>query len=311
MSGSYLMVHQPSNGGFPPGQTMIQTNNVTLSHVVLDLAMQSRKCYPVMSVVTGPPGTGKSVMLDGYLSRQKPLPGTGMVGVIKNEVKPRPIEKGLAMDLAISLQDKITGRTTYAIEDEIVDAIQRNFVQLLIFDEADRLNEACFELIRHIFDRTGCPAVLVGLPSIWRVINQHDKFKSRIGLKMQFQPILKEEMLHTILPQLYFEHWLYDPKNEVDLQLGEYIWSLVGSSLRKLRNLLQNANSVVVNSPQYKQIDKTVIQEAKAITPLDDKSWIDEDDEGSTNDGKPGHYEEESERRNNGKKRRNRRPRKK
>ena len=55
------------------------------------------------------------------------------------------------------------GRTIVA---EAAAAIERNDLKLIIVDEADRLNEDGFEVLRHLFDKTGCPILLVDLPSI-------------------------------------------------------------------------------------------------------------------------------------------------
>ena len=58
-------------------------------------------------------------------------------------------------------------------------AIERNDLKLIIVDEADRLNEDSFEVLRHLFDKTGCPILLVDLPSILERPIEQDNDKGK------------------------------------------------------------------------------------------------------------------------------------
>ncbi len=118
-----------------------------------------------------------------------------------------------------------------------------------------------FEVLRHIYDKAGCPTVVVGLPRIAKVIDLREKFASRVGLRMQFQRLKPEEVLDTVLPNLVFPHWKFDPHKESDRKLGELIWQMVSPSLRKLRNLLQIA-SQIAEVKQKPYITKAIINEA-------------------------------------------------
>ncbi len=70
----------------------------------------------------------------------------------------------------------VMGKTIAA---EVAAGIERNDLKLIIVDEADRLNEDSFEVLRHLFDKTGCPILLVDLPSIleWPAEQDNDKGK--------------------------------------------------------------------------------------------------------------------------------------
>jgi DNA transposition AAA+ family ATPase len=121
-------------------------------------------------------------------------------------------------------------------------AIERNNLRLLIFDEADRLNDDSFEVVRFLLEKTGCPILLIGLPSLLQVIRRQEKFDSRARLRMSFKPLSLEEVLTVVLPGLVFQRWSFDPNNETDRQMGEAIWRKVCPNLRNLRSLLDNAN---------------------------------------------------------------------
>ncbi len=68
------------------------------------------------------------------------------------------------------------GKTIVA---EAAAAIERNDLKLIIVDEADRLNEDSFEVLRHLFDKTGCPILLVDLPSILERSAEQDNDKGK------------------------------------------------------------------------------------------------------------------------------------
>ncbi len=65
------------------------------------------------------------------------------------------------------------------IAAEAAAAIERNDLKLIIVDEADRLNEGSFEVLRHLFDKTGCPILLVDLPSILERPTEQDNDKGK------------------------------------------------------------------------------------------------------------------------------------
>jgi len=70
----------------------------------------------------------------------------------------------------------VMGKTIAA---EVAAAIERNDLKIIIVDEADRLNEDSFEVLRHLFDKTGCPILLVDLPSILERPAEQDNDKGK------------------------------------------------------------------------------------------------------------------------------------
>ena len=226
----------------PEGQKTIQTSNVKRSKRFIGLLTDPERRSPTMGVITGLPGMGKTIAAQDYLDNLEPHAHTALPIAIKVTVLPRSTPRALAKTIMDGLLEKSRGNNIYEIADEAAAAIERNDLKLIIVDEADRLNEDSFEVLRHLFDKTGCPILLVGLPSILRVVDRHEKFSSRVGLRMQFKPLELEEILNVVLPQLVFPRWTYDLQREADRLMGEAIWSKVNPSLRKLANLLDLAS---------------------------------------------------------------------
>ncbi len=239
----------------PDGQKTIQTTNVKRSKVFIQLLTDPERRKTKMGLITGLPGMGKTIAAQDYLDNLAPHAHTALPIAIKIKVKPRSTPLALTKVIMDGLQEKYRGNTVFEIADEAAAAIERNDLKLLIVDEANRLNEDSFEVLRHLFDKTGCPILLVGLPSIRRVIDRHEQFSSRVGPRMQFKPLELEEILNVVLPQLVFPRWTYDPLREADRQMGEAIWSKVNPSLRNLTNLLDLAGQTAraLNQPTITQ----------------------------------------------------------
>ena len=127
---------------------------------------------------------------------------SGFPACVSIKVSPRSTAKALGKTLLSTLSGQPSRHNVYDMEDASTEAIRRSDLDLILVDEGDWLNVESFEFLRHVFDRTGCPVVIVGLPRIMQVIVRHEKFVSRIGLQMEFLPLTQEEVLTTVLPAL-------------------------------------------------------------------------------------------------------------
>ncbi len=283
----------------PDGQKTIQTTNVKRSKRFIGLLTDPRRRKPTMAIITGLPGMGKTIAVQDYLDNLAPHARTALPMAIKIKVKPRSTPLALAKVIMDGLQEKYRGNTVFEIADEVSAAIERNDLKLIIVDEADRLNEDSFEVLRHIFDKTGCPIVLVGLPSILRVVDRHDQFSSRIGLRMQFKPLELEEVLSVVLPELVYPCWVYEPKNAEDRLLGTNIWNRVNPSLRTLANLLDLA-SQTARAMESPTITQECIDEAFGWMMTQEDQYRERKKRKRNDDKGKGKHERDSEQRHNG-----------
>ncbi|MDQ2860626.1 MAG: AAA family ATPase, partial [Pseudomonadota bacterium] len=74
--------------------------------------------------------------------------------------------------------------------------------ELVVFDEADRLRASSLEEVRDIFDQSGVPVVLIGMPGLKKRLARHAQLYSRIGFVHRYRPLRAEE-----LRQLLEERW--------------------------------------------------------------------------------------------------------
>lgn len=225
----------------PIGQAPILTQGVKRFLAGMQFLMQSREAtgYTTMGVVTGDAGIGKTIAVQIYLQSLTPRAYTGFPACVSIKISPRSTAKAVAKTLLTALNGERGGNNVYDMEAVAAEAIRRNDLDLILVDEGDWLNVESFEMLRHIFDRTGCPIVIVGLPRILRVINRHEKFASRIGLHMEFVPLTLEEVLTTVLPALTLPYWHYQADNAADREMGTQLWQRVCPSFRRLRVVLQ------------------------------------------------------------------------
>jgi DNA transposition AAA+ family ATPase len=243
----------------PEGQKLITTSSMQRFETCMKLAIESRKTYPTMAAVTGWPGLGKTISVLAFKEQLGERPNTGLPACVSLRVKSRSTSRALAIDWLHAMGERPRGRNVYDLGDEICQAIEASQPDIVILEEGDLLDTDSFELVRYVFDTTKCPVVVVGLPSIMRVIYQHDKFASRVGIRMGFRALQEQEVLNTVLPNLTFPGWQFDP--EKDRELGKLVWSWVKPSLRDLRNLLQAASITTVMKGGT-QITKTILRGA-------------------------------------------------
>jgi hypothetical protein len=241
-----------SNFGFeedilPPGQQTIITRNILKFNRGVQLVLDARQQtgYSAIVLVTGRAGSGKSVAILNFLNNLAPYPHTGFPACIAIRIRPDSNPRTVVQDLYACFKEPMPRFTRHQYADEAAKVILAFDVKLIFVDESDLLGTSEFEFLRFVYGKTGCPLVIVGLPSISTLINKHEKFAGRVGPRIRFLPPDEDEVLKTILPDLVFRHWSFDPTSEVDLAMGRELWSKSRSSFRELRMLLQFASTLV------------------------------------------------------------------
>jgi Cdc6-like AAA superfamily ATPase len=285
----------------PSGQTPILTAGVKQCQFEIELLVRSRQLtgYSTMAVVSGWPGIGKTIAIQACINKLSILSTTELPACVQIKVKPGSTPRQLVEDLFICFGEKPHKISTnrYKIADDAAKAILSNDLKALFVDDADQLTTECFEFLRYIFAKTGCPIVVVGLREISRVINKHEKFQSRVGLRLDFPVPKEEEVLSLILPQLVVPYWTFDPALERDYLLGKALWASVKPSFRSLRVVIQYAGTLA-DMTGKKRITPDLLKQSYQMAPISKKQGeliLDVEDEDE--DASQTEYERESERR--------------
>lgn len=283
----------------PFRQPIIETSSVKefrrLMRVALSLRNQEdpEADDALIVVIHGNSGLGKTFAIRGFLEKVSGRTLTGLPIVVRIEIKQKASPKGLAKQILDALGESPRGRELYDLIDEVVDAIEGHRIAMLVFDEADRLNEETFEFLRSVVDATRRPITLVGLPRILEVIRIHTKFRSRVAMRIPFKALDTEEFLDTFLPQLNIPRWVYDSSVQSDRDMGLFLWERLRPVLRRVRKVLQIASRLAV----IDGAERITIKQIREAFSIDADTREEDNDENENDDEERGEHEDESERR--------------
>ncbi len=250
----------------PPGQKLIFTQNIIKFDLFAKKVIEAKKQtgYRNVGIATAKSGWGKSIAFHHFLDNVPRHPHTGLPACIGIRVKPQANPRVLLADLYARLGERAPRRLTrFNIADEAVKIIIETDLRGIFTDESDQLGADGLEFLRYVYDKTGCPLIILALPDILNVIERYTTLHDRIGHKLQFLPSTKAEVLDTILPELIIPHWVYDPANEADRKMGEELWAHARSSFRRLRTLIAMASQFaeeLAETPDEARITPDILQ---------------------------------------------------
>ena len=248
----------------PPGQQPIITNSIEQFYLSIDMIVRARELtgYSTMAVVTGLAGVGKTIAIQSYLNKLQDCLHTGLPAAMVLKVMPELTTKQLVATLLRGFGERPRSHTNrHMIANEVAEAILDYDLKILFADEADLLDVKGFEFIRYIYNKTGCPIVVVGLRQILHVIRKYEKFEGRIGPHLEFLPPDENEVLNKILPQLIFPRWQFDPSSAADIKMGMELWERTQPSFRNLRKVLQYA-SVLAEIHEKERISHALLKQS-------------------------------------------------
>ena len=110
-------------------------------------------------------------------------------------------------------------------------------VEMLIFDEAERLSVTSLELIRDVFDRTGVGVILIGMPGMEKRLSRYPQLYSRVGFAHHYRPLQGDELSFVLS-----RHWrnlglTLDEADFTDAQAIASIARITGGNFRLLHRL--------------------------------------------------------------------------
>lgn len=118
-------------------------------------------------------------------------------------------------------------------------------VELLIFDEAERLSMNTVEYIRSIFDKKSIGVILIGMPSMEKRLSRFPQFYSRVGFAHNYRPLTGDELTFVLT-----RHWRslginLDDADFTDAQAVATITRVTGGNFRLLHRLFTQIERIM------------------------------------------------------------------
>lgn len=190
-----------------------------------------------MGVIYGEPGVGKTVtalQITGNWTKK------GSLKVIYTEADAGSTPLGIAKKLISLITDLVPGNSAQAARI-IEDISNKHHFDLIIIDEAERLNQKCLEMVRSIYDRTRIPLLLIGMTDLLRHLRTHKKFYSRVSMVYHYEPLSYQQLceylgqLHPLLKDI-------DPVMEKDLL--DFIYQNSRGEFRRIIQMVKQAERI-------------------------------------------------------------------
>lgn len=155
------------------------------------------------------------------------------------------IEKSIFKDQEIPCEERIKRR-----------------VNLLIIDEAERLQPKCLELVRDIYDREQISVILIGMPGIEKRLVRFPQLYSRIGFAHAYKPLVEQEVIFIIQHHMQSLGIAFYPKDFADHEAIAAVTRVTRGNFRLIQRLLkQTARIMEVNG--LSSITKEVVEAAR------------------------------------------------
>jgi DNA transposition AAA+ family ATPase len=190
-----------------------------------------------MGVVYGEPGVGKTITAENIAKKwqQRSYP---KAYYLEADVGTTPA--GIGKKLLRAMAD--VRPVNAADAARIIENLSKEHEwDLIIIDEAERLNRDALDMIRSIHDRTKVPILLVGMSEIVRKLRSHKKFYSRIGIAYCYEP-LSYKQLATYLGLLH--PLLKEIDAAIEHELLEFIFESTRGEFRRINRLVKQTERV-------------------------------------------------------------------
>jgi hypothetical protein len=132
-------------------------------------------------------------------------------------------------------------------------------MQLLIVDEADRLNMTSLDQVRDVFDRSTIGLILIGMPGIEKRLARYAQFYSRIGFVHEFRTLNVAEV-RRLLDELWMPDGLTLPRLTDDILVA--IMRITHGNFRLLNRLLTQVERILEIN-QLNQVTPAVLEAAR------------------------------------------------
>ena len=254
-----------------------RTRNVKNYLALADLLCTTTNAPATVGIVTGAPGTGKSIAAYLHLADMEQRLLRPPTPSILLDVVPQVTPKALLNTISSRTSGQSRSGTSEAFQQALM-ALEKSHTRLLVLDNADYLKQEHLELINALIHQMTCSFLLIGSPRFPGVI-KHTTLATHVGPILPFQPLAEEELIASFLPHLVLPGWAFDPHNESDRWLGTYLWRNTRPSLRRLRMILSYAGQLAQIQGQATITLETIRLAISILAPVDPTSGAQREEE--------------------------------
>lgn len=132
-----------------------------------------------------------------------------------------------------------------ALKDPSVDPMRVAPMELLIVDEAERLNVTALEYLRDLYDRAPMGLILTGMPGIEKSLARYAQLYSRVGFAHEYRPLQGEELTFVLR-----RHWktlglALDADDFTDDRAIAAVARITGGNFRLLQRLFNQIGRIL------------------------------------------------------------------
>lgn len=237
---------------------------VTLEHIKylhnwLDDKRKSRQSCRIV----GESRTGKTVACNAYKLRNKPTQNdrqTPIVPVVYIMPPTKCTAKELFKEIIEALRYKAVRGTVSDFRSRAMEVLKACEVEMLIIDEADRLNPDIFPEVRDMKDKLDISIVLVGTDRLDAVIKRDEQVHNRFRSHRRFGKLTGEDFKLTVNIWENNVLKLPVPSNLDRPEMQKILLKATEGYIGRLDELLREA-AIKSLSRGHKRVEKDVLQE--------------------------------------------------
>jgi DNA transposition AAA+ family ATPase len=159
------------------------------------------------------------------------------------------------------IYDRVHEEKPQASGADTVHRLRRR--ELILVDEADRLQMNGLEEIRDLYDRYDVAVVFLGLPGIEKRLARYPQLYSRVGFVHHFKPLSQEEM-QVVLQHKWRQLALATGGDLPDAEAVAAITRITGGNFRLIQRLFSQMERVMQIN-ELRSVTKEVVEAAREL----------------------------------------------
>lgn len=241
-----------------------RTSILPLAHVkeLHEWLDEKRKARQSCRIV-GESRTGKTIACESYMYRNKPQQvgrQTPTVPVVYIMPPSKCGSKDFFKSIIEYLKYRAVKGTVSDFRSRATDILKACEVEMLIVDEADRLQPDTFPDVRDISDKLGIAVVLVGTDRLDAVVKRDEQVYNRFRAHKRFGKLVGKEFEETVVAWESKVIALPLPSHLVKVNIQKLLLKATGGYIGRLDEILREA-AIKSVTRGHKKIDFSILQE--------------------------------------------------